>query len=34
MGLPNMKKNADEFTITSTVGEGTAVILKFYLMKQ
>lgn len=25
MGLPNMKKNADELHITSTVGEGTMV---------
>ncbi len=25
MGLPNMKKNADELNITSTVGEGTVV---------
>jgi serine/threonine-protein kinase RsbT len=25
MGLPNMKKNADELHITSTVGEGTVV---------
>ncbi len=25
MGLPNMKKNADEFKIDSVVGEGTTV---------
>ena len=27
MGLPNMKKNADEFTITSEVGKGTKVTI-------
>lgn len=31
MGLPNMKKNADEFNIDSTVGEGTTVKMVFYL---
>ncbi|RMD59306.1 MAG: anti-sigma regulatory factor [Nitrospirae bacterium] len=31
MGLPNMKKNADEFNISSTVGIGTTVELRFYL---
>jgi len=25
MGLPNMKKNSDEFKIDSVVGEGTTV---------
>jgi serine/threonine-protein kinase RsbT len=25
MGLPNMKKNSDEFNIESVVGEGTTV---------
>ena len=25
MGLPNIKRNADEFTITSTVGRGTTL---------
>lgn len=28
MGLPNMKKNSDEFQIKSTVGEGTTVRMK------
>lgn len=28
MGLPNMKKNADEFRIESVVGEGTTVIMR------
>lgn len=28
MGLPNMKKNSDEFHIESTVGEGTTVRMK------
>lgn len=28
MGLPNMKKNSDEFQITSVVGEGTTVRMK------
>lgn len=28
MGLPNMKKNSDEFQIESTVGEGTTVRMK------
>ncbi len=28
MGLPNMKKNSDEFKIESTVGEGTTVRMK------
>ena len=27
MGLPNMKKNTDEMTVESTVGEGTTVTL-------
>jgi anti-sigma regulatory factor (Ser/Thr protein kinase) len=31
MGLPNMKKNADEFLILSDVGIGTTVELVFYL---
>ncbi len=29
MGLPNMKRNADEFTITSTVGVGTDIRMLF-----
>ena len=29
MGLPNMKRNADEFTITSVVGEGTDIQMVF-----
>jgi anti-sigma regulatory factor (Ser/Thr protein kinase) len=29
MGLPNMKKNADELRITSEVGKGTIVYMKF-----
>ncbi|MDZ7270570.1 MAG: ATP-binding protein [candidate division KSB1 bacterium] len=29
MGLPNMKKNADDFFITSEVGKGTVVRMKF-----
>ena len=27
MGLPNMKKNTDEMTVESTVGEGTTVTM-------
>lgn len=29
MGLPNMKRNADEFSIESTVGVGTDICMKF-----
>ena len=29
MGLPNMKRNADEFDIQSTVGVGTNIHMKF-----
>ena len=29
MGLPNMKRNADEFDIRSTVGVGTNIHMKF-----
>ena len=29
MGLPNMKRNADEFTITSQVGKGTDIRMLF-----
>jgi anti-sigma regulatory factor (Ser/Thr protein kinase) len=28
MGLPNMRRNADELTIDSVVGQGTTVIMK------
>ena len=31
MGLPNMKRNADEFDIQSTVGVGTEILMKFHL---
>jgi len=30
MGLPNMKKNADELQITSKVGKGTEVVIIMY----
>ena len=30
MGLPNMKKNVDELTIESKVGEGTVVRMLTY----
>ena len=30
MGLPNMKRSADEFQITSEVGVGTKVVMKVY----
>ena len=30
MGLPNMKKNSDEFKIDSVVGEGTTVEMVIY----
>ncbi len=33
MGLPNMKKNSDEFRIDSVVGEGTTVEMIIYLDK-
>jgi anti-sigma regulatory factor (Ser/Thr protein kinase) len=29
MGLPNMKKNADRFTITSEVNRGTRIEMHF-----
>ncbi|MBI4858220.1 MAG: anti-sigma regulatory factor [Acetobacterium woodii] len=29
MGLPNMKNNADDFEITSKIGEGTKIVMKF-----
>lgn len=31
MGLPNMKRNADEFKIESTVGVGTTINMRFML---
>ncbi len=31
MGLPNMKRNADEFAIESTVGKGTTIEMGFRL---
>jgi serine/threonine-protein kinase RsbT len=33
MGLPNIKKNADRFEITSTPGMGTSLDMKFCLNK-
>jgi len=34
MGLPNMKRNSDEFFIESTVGRGTTVRMVFHLNMQ
>ena len=31
MGLPNIKRNADEFNISSVPGKGTTVDIVFYL---
>lgn len=31
MGLPNMKRNADQFAIESTVGQGTTITMCFSL---
>ena len=31
MGLPNMKRNADEFEISSVVGEGTDISMIFHI---
>ncbi len=31
MGLPNMKRNADEFTIESAMGRGTVIRMRFVL---
>jgi len=31
MGLPNMKRNADDFDIKSTVGVGTTITMGFHL---
>jgi anti-sigma regulatory factor (Ser/Thr protein kinase) len=33
MGLPNIKKNADELKINSVVGEGTTLEFVIYLNK-
>lgn len=33
MGLPNIKKNADDFKITSEVGKGTRLEMRFYVKK-
>ena len=33
MGLPNMKRNADEFDIKSEVGVGTEILMNFHLKK-
>ena len=33
MGLPNMKRNADEFSITSEVGVGTTISMLFKLQQ-
>ena len=30
MGLPNMRRNADEFSIESTPGVGTTIIMSFF----
>lgn len=31
MGLPNMKRNADEFSIESEIGKGTVIQMRFHL---
>ncbi len=31
MGLPNMRRNADEFEISSTMGVGTLIRMKFHI---
>jgi anti-sigma regulatory factor (Ser/Thr protein kinase) len=31
MGLPNMKRNADEFDIQSEYGKGTTITMRFRL---
>jgi len=31
MGLPNMDRNADHFEIESKVGDGTKILMKFFL---
>ena len=34
MGLPNIKKNSDELKVTSEVGKGTKVEMKFYVIQE
>jgi serine/threonine-protein kinase RsbT len=34
MGLPNMKKNADQMDITSEVGKGTTVKITMFLKQK
>ena len=34
MGLPNIKRNSDEFTLESTVGKGTTIRLRIHLRPQ
>ncbi len=34
MGLPNMKRNSDTFSVSSTVGRGTTVRMTFLVTKQ
>ncbi|KPJ59323.1 MAG: anti-sigma regulatory factor [Latescibacteria bacterium DG_63] len=34
MGLPNIKKNADEFEISSKAGEGTSIDIVLYLNQE
>jgi anti-sigma regulatory factor (Ser/Thr protein kinase) len=31
MGLPNMQKNADQFEIDSILGDGTRIVMKFFI---
>ena len=31
MGLPNMKKCADSFSLDSTLGQGTTIVMKMYM---
>ena len=33
MGLPNMKRNADDFAISSVVGEGTKITMTFNTLR-
>lgn len=33
MGLPNMKRNADQFEIHSTIGQGTRIEMTFWLQE-
>ena len=34
MGLPNIKRNTDEMVLNSTVGKGTFLHMKFYIVKE